>query len=203
MTPVDPSQDLRARLTPVLRDRWSPRVLDDTHELADEELLLLLEAARWAPSTGNSQPWSYLVGRRGDDTFARIVPTLTKGNSRWVPRASAILVSLRQVAPAPGEEPGTYAYAAHDTGQAAAHLTVQAESMGLVVHQFAGFDHDAVAAEFGVPEHIRVTAGIAVGREGDPATTDVHEKDRSARSRRPLSDLAYAGAWGEIAPVVR
>jgi len=195
--------DLRTGLTPLLRDRWSPRVLDDTHVLSDEDLLLLLEAARWAPSTGNSQPWSYLVGRRGDDTFARLVPTLSRGNARWVPRASAVLVSLRQVAPAPGEEPGTYAYAAHDTGQAAAHLTVQAAALGLVVHQFAGFDHDAVAAEFGVPDHVRVTAGLAVGREGDPATTDVPEKDRATRSRRPLADFVYAGAWGEIAPVVR
>jgi nitroreductase len=195
--------DLHTGLTPLLRDRWSPRVLDDTHELSDEELLLLLEAARWAPSTGNSQPWSYLVGRRGDETFSRLLPTLSRGNSRWVPRASAILVSLRQVAPAPGEEPGTYAYAAHDTGQAAAHLTVQAASMGLVVHQFAGFDHDAVAAEFGVPGHVAVTAGIAVGRLGDPRTTDVHEKDRSARTRRPLTDFVYAGRWGETAPVVR
>lgn len=195
--------DLRSGLTPLLRDRWSPRVLDDTHELSDEDLLLLLEAARWAPSTGNSQPWSYLVGRRGDDTFARILPTLSRGNSGWVPRASAVLVSLRQVAPAPGEEPGTYAYAAHDTGQAAAHLTVQAMSRGLVVHQFAGFDHDAVAAEFGVPDHVAVTAGIAVGRLGDPATADVPERDRSARTRRPLADFVYAGAWGEPAPVVR
>lgn len=178
-------------------------MLDDTHVLSDDDLRVLLEAARWAPSWGNQQPWSYLVGRRGDATFSRIVATLSRGNSGWVPRASAILVSCHQVAPAPGEEPGKYATSAHDTGQATAHLTFQAVSMGLVVHQFAGFDHDAVAAEFGVPPHWRVLAGLAVGRLGDPETADVPERDPSARTRRPLDAFVFAGRWGEPAAVVR
>jgi len=182
-------------LTPLLRDRWRPRVFDPGHVLAAHDLHLLLEAARWAPSSGNTQPWSFVVGLRGDATHQEICRHLSRGNSGWVPTASAVLVSARQVAEAPGEEPARFlSHAAYDVGQAAAHLTVQAAALGLHVHQFAGFDHDAVAAAFAVPSHWRVTTGIAVGRLGDLATSEVPERPRS--ERKPLTDFVYAGRWG-------
>lgn len=189
-------------LTALLRDRWSPRVFDPAHELSDDDLRSLLEAARWAPSAGNSQPWAFLVGRRGEPGHARLVEHLSRGNTPWVPRASAVLVSAHQVASGPEDDAPAFSdYALHDLGQAVAHLTFQAAVLGLHVHQFAGFDHDGVAAAFGVPPHWKVTAGIAVGRLCDPAATDVPERDLATRVRKELSDFVYADAWGRPAPV--
>ncbi|WP_141778468.1 nitroreductase family protein [Nocardioides albertanoniae] len=186
-------------LTEHLRDRWSVSVFDQEHELADSEIRLLLEAARWAPSAGNSQPWSFLVlprGSAGHETFAS---HLSRGNSGWVPRASAVFVAIAQVGVGPDGDGLTYSdYAYYDLGQAAAHLTVQAASLGLSSHQFAGFDHDAVAAAFGVPDWWRVMIGIAVGRHGDPAQVDPRDAEREERDRvrRPLEETAFTDKWG-------
>jgi nitroreductase len=181
-------------LHPLLRDRWSSRSFDPTHDLDDEDLRQLLEAARWAPSAGNSQPWGFLVFGRGEPAHQRFVRTLSRGNSVWVPNASAVLVSLFRSGD--DEDPSlTYSdYAEYDLGQSVAHLTVQAQSMGLGVHQFAGFDHGAVAAEFGVPEAWQVTTGIAVGRYAGSVDREWDERERV---RNPLSTFVFSERFGE------
>ncbi|MEU0312607.1 nitroreductase family protein [Nocardioides sp. NPDC006273] len=186
-------------LTEHLRDRWSVSVFDPTHELADAEIRLLIEAARWAPSAGNSQPWSFLVLPRGSARHDTFVGHLSRGNSGWVPRASAVFVAIAQDGVGPdGDGPKWSDYAHYDLGQAAAHLTVQAASLGLSSHQFAGFDHDAVAAAFGVPAWWKVMIGIAVGRHGDPAQADPGDAEREQRERvrRPLEEIAFGDKWG-------
>ncbi|MFD4326054.1 nitroreductase family protein [Nocardioides sp. NPDC058538] len=186
-------------LTEHLRDRWSVSVFDPAHELVDAEIRLLLEAARWAPSAGNSQPWSFLVLPRGSAGHATFVSHLSRGNSGWVPRASAVFVAISQVGVGPdGNGPKWSDYSHYDLGQAAAHLTVQAASLGLSSHQFAGFDHDAVAAAFGVPDWWKVMTGIAVGLHGDPAQVDPRDAEREERERvrRPLGEIAFADKWG-------
>lgn len=186
-------------LTEHLRDRWSVSVFDPAHELADAEIRLLLEAARWAPSAGNSQPWSFLVLPRGSAGHATFVSHLSRGNSGWVPRASAVFVAISQVGVGPdGNGPKWSDYSHYDLGQAAAHLTVQAASLGLSSHQFAGFDHGAVAAAFGVPDWWKVMTGIAVGRHGDPAEVDPRDAEREERERvrRPVEEIAFADKWG-------
>ena len=198
--PLDPS----AEIHPLLRERWSTRAFDPDHELSHDELTRLMEAARWAPSAGNSQPWAYLVGLRGDETHATFVETLSRGNTSWAPRASALLVSLHQVG---HEEDASFVYsdyAAHDLGQATASLTVQAQSMGLSVHQFAGFDHAAVAAAFAVPPHWQVTTGIAVGRHLDDAglaAADplLQEYDVRTRDRKSFEEFVFKGRFGRPA----
>lgn len=194
--PIDPSQ---ARLAEPMRSRWSPSVFDASHELDDGELALLLEAARWAPTCGNAQPAQFLVCRRGDEAHQVLVRHLSRGNAGWVPRASAVLLVGAQIAPDEDGEGGYKPFHAdYDTGQAVAHLTLQAVASGLVSHQFAGFDHDAVAAELGVPDHVRLLAGIAVGVPGDPAEVSERDAERESkpRRRRPLERTAYAGRWG-------
>lgn len=193
--------DASPALLALLRERRSTRSYDDTHELADDELRALLDAARWAPSAGNSQPWAFLVARRGDAAHQRLVPLLSRGNQSWAPRASALLFTLHQVASGPEEDALTYSdYAAYDLGQAVAQLSVQALALGLVVHQFAGFDHERLAAQAEVPRHWQVTTGVALGRElaaeesGDPAA---RERDRRPRSRKPLAELAFGGRFGD------
>jgi nitroreductase len=197
-----PVLDVAAAIDPVLRDRWSTRLFDASHELTDGELASLLEAARWAPSAGNSQPWAFLVTRRGDEAHDQLVATLSRGNSGWVPRASAVLVSLHRVGD--DEDPSlTYSdYAAYDLGQAVAHLTVQASTLGLHVHQFAGFDHAAVARDFVVPPAWKVTTGIAIGRRADTADpdareADLRERDARPRTRKPFADFVFGARFSE------
>lgn len=186
-------------LADLLRSRWSPTIFDPDHRLRAEEISLLLEAARWAPSWGNTQPWRFLVAERGTATRAVVERHLTRGNATWVPRASVVLVGAAQIAPdESGEGPDNPTYALHDLGQAVAHLTLQARAMGLDAHQFAGFDHDAVAAELDVPDHVRLVGGIAVGVPGDPTLGDERERAKHTRERvrRPVADFAFARRWG-------
>jgi len=178
-----------AELIPVLRDRRSVRAYDGGHVLSDQGLELLLEAARWAPSAGNSQPWAFLVGRRGDPAHRAFVELLAPSVRRWAPDASALVFTLHQVATDAGDDALGYSdYAQYDLGQAVAHLTVQASASGLGVHQFAAFDHDALAVLAEVPRHWRVTTGLAVGR---PV-----ESDLAPRTRRPLGETAFGARFG-------
>ena len=167
-----------AELLPLLRDRRSIRAYDKTHVLGDDELTVLLEAARWAPSAGNSQPWAFLVGRRGDEAHRAFVELLAPSVRRWAPAASALVFTLNQVASGPEDDALGYSdYAQYDLGQAVAHLTVQASALGLGVHQFAAFDHDGLAELAAVPRHWRVTTGLAVGL--------AVESELATRTRRP------------------
>lgn len=179
---------------PLLRDRWSSRSFDPAYELGENELEQLLEAARWAPSAGNSQPWAFLALKRGEPAHQRFVQTLSRGNTAWVPNASAVLVSLYKSGD--DEDPSiTYSdYAEYDLGQSVAHLTVQAASMVLGVHQFAGFDHDAVATEFEVPPSWKVTTGIAIGRYAGSVD---REWDGRERVRNPLPSFVFGEHFGE------
>lgn len=183
-----------------MRSRWSPSIFDDQHVLSGDEITTILHAAQWSPSSGNSQPWAFVVAERGSLSHGVLVPHLSRGNSGWVPRASVVLVTATQTAPdEEGNGGRSEELAYYDLGQAAAHITLQVRSMGLHAHQFGGFDKEAVAAGLGVPPHFRVLSGIAIGRRGDPA--DVPERDREReqrdRVRRPLTDFVHGAAWGQ------
>ena len=187
-------------LSEPLRSRWSPSVYDDAHTLTRVEIDQLLHAAQWAPSAGNSQPWVFFVCERGSANHDRLVARLSRGNSGWVPRASVVFVTAAQVST--GDEPDAPAYsdyALYDVGQAAAHLTLQARSMGLHSHQFAGFDHEALAADLGLPATHVLLTGIAVGVQGDPASVDERTaaRDVRLRERGGLDAIARAGTWAE------
>ncbi len=176
-----------------LRSRWSPSVFDDGHVLARADVEVLLQAARWAPSLGNSQPWRYGVLPRGSAGHTAFVPHLSRGNSGWVPRASLVLLAGCEVVDVKWPD-----YARHDLGQASAHVTLQARAMGLHAHQFAGFDKDGAAAALGVPDHVQLMAGIAIGVRGDPAAVPERDREREQRerTRAPLGDITYGSEWG-------
>lgn len=177
---------------PILRDRRSVRTFDPTHVLSPSWLGVLLEAARWAPSAGNSQPWAFLVARRGDPAHAAFVPLLAGSVRRWAPAASALVFTLQRTASGPEPDALAYSdYALYDLGQAVAHLTVQAASLGLSTHQFAAFDHSALSEAAGVPPHWQVTTGIAVGLG--------IESEVRLRERRPVSEFVYGAVYGEPA----
>lgn len=172
---------------------------DDAHRLTHDEVETLLRAAQWAPSKGNTQPWAFFVCVPGTPQHESLVATLSRGNAGWVPRASVVFVTAAHVRES--EEPGAASYSDHalyDVGQAAAHLTLQARAMGLHAHQFAGFDHDALAEALGVPATHRVLTGIAVGVPGDPTEVDERTaaRDRRDRARRPLEEWVFGERWG-------
>ena len=139
-------------LHPLLAGRWSPTTFDASHELAASEIEALLEAARWAPSAGNSQPWAFIVGQRGDATHTRLVRYLARSSGAWAPAASVLVANLahRYVEDTDWEYSE---FSLYDLGQAVAHLTVQAQALGLHVRQFRAFDRGGLAAEFAVPQH--------------------------------------------------
>jgi nitroreductase len=175
-------------LHPLLSSRWSPTAFDPSHDLSAAEVEGLLEAARWAPSAGNSQPWAFLVGRRGGEVHRRLVSHLAGSAARWAPSASLLLANLshRYVE----ETEWEYSEFSHyDLGQAIAHLTFQARALGLFVRQFRAFDRDAVAEDFEVPDHWEVTTMAAVGRLPEGLEPDGRS---AARDRRPLEDLVHA-----------
>ncbi|WP_148616266.1 nitroreductase family protein [Nocardioides rubriscoriae] len=178
--------DRATDLLPLLRDRRSVRAFDPDHVVPDDDLASLLEAARWAPSAGNSQPWAFLVARRGTPEHAAYVALLAGSTRRWAPAAGALVFTLHQVADGEDLDLAYSDYAAYDLGQAVAHLTVQAAHLGLSCHQFAAFDHDGLAREAQVPPHWRVTTGVAVGR--------VTEREVGVRTRRPARWRTSAGS---------
>jgi nitroreductase len=182
------------RLHPLIAQRWSPRALDPTAELTDDQLRALLEAARWAPSFGNTQPARYFVGRRGDETFARVFGLLNEGNQAWANAAAALLLGVAVTRNSKGEIP----HAEYGMGLATENLVLQAVAEGLVAHQMAGFDRSAAHGVFGLPEDAVPMIAVAIGRLGDPGRLSDRLRDRELAPRRrlPLRDIAFAVEWG-------
>ncbi len=177
---------------PLLAERWSPRGFDQAHQIGDDEMAALLEAARWAPSASNSQPWRFLVTRRGEPAHGRLFAALRPGNQAWAGAASALILVAARVA---ADDGAPHPWALYDTGQAVAALVTQAQAHGLDVHQMGGFDAAAVSAEFGLDDTLAPVVVIAVGRADPGAGLPEHlaAREVAPRTRRPVSDLLLAG----------
>ena len=172
---------------PLLAARHSTRAFTPDVDLTDAQVTALLEAARWAPSAGNTQPWRFLLAKRDTGEFKRVVDCLGRGNRGWASRASALLVAIRTDT----NTKGPLSHAAYDLGQAMAHLTFQATAEGLTVRQMAGFDAAALSAEFDLPSSLVPTTVVAIGVAGDPADLDesLSGPDRADRVRKTIDDL--------------
>jgi nitroreductase len=194
---VDRRADSGVELHPLIASRWSPRALDPAGEVSDAALRALLEAARWAPSHGNTQPARYLIGRRGDETFARLFELLNKGNKSWAGRAAVLMLACAQTANEKGEIP----LAEYGVGLASENLVLQAVALGLVAHQMAGFNADGARLVFSLPDRVRPLTVIAVGVLGPPELLpeDRRAKETAPRKRLPLGEIAFAGEWGNPA----
>jgi nitroreductase len=180
-----------------IRRRWSPRLFEEGREVEREKLMSLLEAARWAPSCFNEQPWRYLVFDQSDlEAMERARACLVPGNA-WALKAPVLMISVARDNFTYNEEPNRTAQ--HDVGLASENLVLEAVAMGLVAHQMAGFDAARARREFNIPEGFTVLAMIAVGYPYRGNLDDLGEavraKEAAARKRKPISEIAFAGTW--------
>lgn len=151
------------KLLPVLRQRWSPLAFDESHEIDQDQVNLLLEAARRAPSAGNSQPWAFHATRRDDSGWEDVIACLAGSSRPWASQSSVLIVNISHLL----VEDTDWEYsefAAYDLGQAVAHLTIQAHSMGLSCRQFRAFDKELLSKVLDVPRHWEILTMTAVGR---------------------------------------
>jgi nitroreductase len=179
-------------IDPKFTERWSPRAMSG-QPVSVEDLMRLFEAARWAPSSGNFQPWRFVYARAGTPHFERLYDLLNPGNRTWCARAGALIVVLSKTAFDDGRPARTHSF---DTGAAWMSLALQGHAMGLVVHGMAGFDRDRARTQLGVPENFAVEAMIAVGHHGN--VEDLDEKTRARElpsSRRPVSESVSEGKF--------
>ena len=174
-------------------DRWSPRAM--SHEgVSEEDLLTLLEAARWAPSSYNNQPWRILYARRDTDHWPTFFGLLVEGNQAWAADAAALLLFVsKETFDFNGKPYPTHSF---DTGAAWENLALQATLKGMVAHGMQGFDYERARSELNIPEGFRVEAMAAVGRPGDPQRLPERLRAREAPSdRKPLGQTTCEGPF--------
>jgi nitroreductase len=187
----------------VLSHRWSPRSFD-IRPVEHEKLRSLFEAARWASSSYNAQPWYFIVATKDDpENYKHVTDCFVEFNQGWTKGAPVIALSVARLKFEHNGETNRHAF--HDVGQAAANLALQATSMGLQIHQMAGIHPDKAREIFGIPEGFEAVAGIALGYPGDPASLPdgLREKEVAPRERKPLHSFVFTGKWGNASPLVK
>ncbi len=186
----------------LIKHRWSPRAFD-ARPVEAEKLRSLLEAARWASSSYNAQPWNFIVATKDDaQSYKRVLDTFVEFNQGWAKNAPILGLTVAKLKFDDGR-PNRHAF--HDVGQAMANLVIQAEALGLSVHQMAGIDPDKARQIFGIPADFEAVAGFALGYAGDPSTLpdQLREREVAPRERKPLHSFVFTGEWGKPSPQVK
>lgn len=176
----------------LLRRRWSPRTFSD-RKVSAEHLKKLFEAASWAASSYNEQPWRFLVGRKGDETYKKIFDTLVEFNQSWARSAPVLILSVGKKTFA--HNGASNHYGLHDTGAATANLALQATALGMHTHSMAGFDNEMARNSFNIPADYDLGAVTAIGYLGDAAALPEHlqKMETSPRERKPLREFVFSG----------
>ncbi len=178
----------------LIRTRWSPRGFTD-RPIAPEDLRTLFEAARWAPSCFNEQPWRFVVATKDQpEQFTRILGLLMEMNQKWARTAYLIGFSAGKKTFTHNSAPDRFGI--YDTGAASDNLAIQATAMGIHVHFMGGFDAGRARTEFGVPEDFEIGAAFAAGYIDESSTRP------GDRSRKPLADLVFGNVWGKTAEFI-
>lgn len=176
----------------VILHRWSPRAYAE-RDVAPEDLKRVFEAARWAASSYNEQPWRFLVGHKGSETYTRIFDTLVPQNQSWAKSAPVLILSVAKKHFTHSGDQNLHAW--HDVGAATATLGLQATALGLHAHSMAGFDHALAKSSFGIPDDHDTVAVTALGYLGDSATLPdtLRKMEESPRQRKELKDIVFSG----------
>jgi nitroreductase len=187
----------------LLRNRWSPRAFLDK-PVPPEVLRSLFEAARWAASSSNEQPWAFIVATKDQpEAFARVLSTLVEFNRGWAKQAPVLGLAVSKLEFTKGGSPNRNAH--YDTGAAMASLTTEATSQHLSVHQMGGFEPQKAIEVFQIPKGWEPIAAFAIGYVGDPKSLPdtLRERELGGRSRKPLAEFVMTGEWGQPAPFLK
>lgn len=189
-------QELQRPIHPLLQKRWSPRAFSD-ELLSKEQIQTLFEAARWAPSSYNDQPWFFLYATRDNEAqHKKLLSCLNEGNRSWAQKAPLLVVAIARPYFSRNSKPNRHAW--HDVGQAIAHLTIQATAMDLYVHQMAGFSPEKTIEIYNIPDEYEPVTTFVVGRLGDPENLEDEGKRTSEtkpQQRKPQEEFVFEGAW--------
>jgi nitroreductase len=189
--------DTHPNVHELIRNRWSPRAFS-SQEVSNEDLKVVLEAARWAASSYNEQPWRFFVARKRDrSAYQQFLEALVLANQAWANSAPVLIIMAAKRTFSHNGTPNYYGL--HDAGQALAYLMLQATALGLHAHAMAGFDHEKARKEIGIPDDYDIGAAVALGYLGDP--DQLSEQPRKAelakRSRKPLNEIAFGERWNK------
>lgn len=186
----------------LLKNRWSPRAFSEK-PVEPQVLRSVFEAARWAPSSNNEQPWAYLVATKDDaENFAKMLGVLVEFNANWAKHAPVLSLSVAHLKTNRDGKPNRVAL--HDVGSATAQLTFEANARGLLVHQMAGFDAEKARQTFAIPPDWEPVAAIAIGYPGSPESLPekLREREMAPRMRKPVGEFVMTGSWGHTASFV-
>jgi nitroreductase len=190
-----------APLHDVVSHRWSPRAFENK-PVTHHQLRSLFEAARWAASSYNAQPWFFIVATKDDPAvYQRVLDCFVEFNQSWAKNAPVVAISVARLNFEDGR-PNRHAF--HDVGQASANLAIQATALGLQIHQMAGVLPDKARELFAIPEGYEAVAGIAIGYPADASSLPdaLKERELAPRARKPLDSFVFTGRWGQASPAV-
>ncbi|HXR38091.1 MAG TPA: nitroreductase family protein [Terracidiphilus sp.] len=185
---------------PLFHSRWSPRSFSD-REVSSADIEKVFEAARWAASSFNEQPWRFLAGTRNSPAYKKIFDSLMPFNQLWAVSAPVLILGVAKTTFSHNGNPNRVAL--YDLGAAASYLTLQAAAIGLATHQMAGFDQDAARKTFGIPDDYLFGAVIALGYQGEPsalANEQFVAQEVAPRQRKPLKEFVFS-SWGTPASI--
>jgi nitroreductase len=186
----------------LIGERWSPRAFA-SRPVEAEKLRSLFEAARWAASSFNGQPWNFIVATKDHpEDYKRVLDCFIEFNQGWAKNAPVLALSVAKLKFEHNGEPNRHAF--HDVGQAVATLQLQAEALGLAVHQMAGIMPEKARELFAIPEGYEAVAGIAIGYPGEAHTLpdQLKERELAPRERKALDSFVFTGKWGKVSPIV-
>jgi nitroreductase len=195
-TPDHPIHELLAR-------RWSPYAFAD-RPVSEDDLRSLFEAARWAASSYNEQPWAYIVATKAEpEAFSRLLSCLVEPNQVWARAVPVLALGCTRLNFARNGQPNPAAV--HDLGLASASLSLEATARGLFVHQMIGILPDRARELYHIPDDVRPLTGLAIGYVGDPASLpeNYRPRDLAPRTRNPLSGFIFGDGWGTPSGLVR
>ena len=181
---------------PVFHERWSPRSFAN-REVSNETLARAFEAARWAASSFNEQPWRFLVGTRSSETYKKIFASLGEFNQKWAGTAPVLILGVALTRFSHNGTPNRFAI--YDLGAAASYMTLQAAALGLATHQMAGFDADKARELLGIPAEYATGSVIALGYQDEPRNLGdegLIQQETAPRNRKPLGEFVFE-AWGK------
>jgi nitroreductase len=187
----------------LIRNRWSPRAFSDK-PVSPEVLRSLFEAARWAPSSNNEQPWAYILATKDDrENFEKSLGALVEFNANWAKNAPVLAIAVAELAFAKNNAPNRNAQ--YDVGAASMQLCLEATARGLVVHQMAGFDPETAKEAYNIPQGWEPIAAMAIGYPGDASSLPepYQSRENAPRTRKPISEFVMSGQWGHTAKFVK